>query len=333
MGAGFPRASCILDSLLALGHRIYVYPTTPNTPSENKEVIVCPEINSVSGKMDVVIIARPHNIHYTLPVVKQSFRKAKVIYDTEALWFRRFELQQQITGRVPYWWAFPYDEIGLARHVDLVWAVNDEEKKMLEDGGAKKVMKLGHALSPNYNGKTFKDRSKILMVGGLMDEDSSNEDAVWWFLHNCYHYLDSLEYGVGDFINVVGSAKTLRLQDYSVFLGWIKDLQPLYESYRVFVAPTRFATGIPWKVHEAMANGIPCVISHLLAKQLCVTDGKEALVATEPEEFALKVKYLYNDEFLWERIRANAYEFVDKDCNPDEFQKTISESLEYILSV
>ena len=36
-------------------------------------------------------------------------------------------------------------------------------------------------------------------------------------------------------------------------------------SCKVFIAPTRFAAGIPHKVHEATANGIPCVTTELLA--------------------------------------------------------------------
>jgi hypothetical protein len=40
--------------------------------------------------------------------------------------------------------------------------------------------------------------------------------------------------------------------------------------------PHRFAAGIPLKVIEAMVHGIPCVVSHLLGKQLEITDGEEA---------------------------------------------------------
>ena len=63
-------------------------------------------------------------------------------------------------------------------------------------------------------------------------------------------------------------------------LGHVGDLVPLYESHRIFVAATRFATGIPWKVHEAMAHGIPCIISKLLADQLELVWDEEAMVAT-----------------------------------------------------
>jgi glycosyltransferase involved in cell wall biosynthesis len=62
-------------------------------------------------------------------------------------------------------------------------------------------------------------------------------------------------------------------------MGHVGNLVPLYENCKVFVASTRFATGIPWKVHEAMAHGIPCVISQLLADQLGVSHGVEAMVA------------------------------------------------------
>jgi len=50
--------------------------------------------------------------------------------------------------------------------------------------------------------------------------------------------------------------------------GPVTDLTPLYDSHRVFVAPTRFAAGVPYKVHEAASFGLPVVATDLLRRQL-----------------------------------------------------------------
>src|SRR6185369_16267028 len=132
-GAGFPRAYRLLLTLLGLGHKVYFVPTLTASIKDldltllaEHGVTVHESIKTVPAA-DVVIMSRPHNVHYHLPTVRDRFPKAKVIYDTEALWFRRYDLQLSITGKLPGW-AYRYDEIGLAKQVDLCFVVNDIEK-------------------------------------------------------------------------------------------------------------------------------------------------------------------------------------------------------------
>ena len=56
-------------------------------------------------------------------------------------------------------------------------------------------------------------------------------------------------------------------------LGPVPDLTDEYARARVFIAPTRFAAGIPFKVHEALSYGLPVVGSRLISEQLA-HDGK-----------------------------------------------------------
>jgi glycosyltransferase involved in cell wall biosynthesis len=275
----------------------------------------------------VAILSRPHNVHYYLPVVKTHCPNAKTIYDTEALWFRRYDLQLSITGRLPGW-AYRYDELGMARAVDLCWVVNDIEKSILHENGVKKVVRLAHALDPIYVGEPFEARKDVLVVGGILEEDSSNEDALWWYLENCWTYACG---ALNCSLDVTGKNHSKRLTDNAFpnvnLMGHIDDLAPLYQSRRIFVTTTRFATGIPWKIHEAMANGIPCVISKLLADQLGVTDGKEALVAHNAKEGIDKTIRLYTDKDLWENVRREGYNLVLRDCDPKDFRAIVQATL------
>ena len=51
-------------------------------------------------------------------------------------------------------------------------------------------------------------------------------------------------------------------------LGDVADPLPLYSAARVFIAPTREAAGIPYKIHHAAAHRLPVVATRLLAEQL-----------------------------------------------------------------
>lgn len=334
-GAGFPRAYRLLMSLLQLGHEIYFLPILKDTIKElNLErlrsygIEVVTDVAPLKDKdIKLAILSRPHNVHYYLPPIREHLPQAKVVYDTEALWFRRYDLQLSITGRLPGW-AYRYDELGMARSVDYCWVVNSEEKGILHDNGVKNVKVLGHALDPNYEGESFEARKDVLVVGGILEEDSSNEDALWWYLENSWTKAHET---LGCTLNVTGKSHAKRLLEATFpavnLMGHVGNLIPLYQNQRVFVATTRFATGIPWKVHEAMANGIPCVISGLLAKQLGVTDGKEALVTNSPQEAIDKTVKLYTDKALWESVRAEGYKLVERDCNPENFKGIIANTI------
>src|SRR5262249_10860428 len=115
-------------------------------------------------------------------------------------------------------------------------------------------------------------------------------------------------------------------------LGFIDDLASFYDRCRVFVAPHRFAAGIPLKVVEAMANGVPCVISPLLAEQLGVTDDVEALVAADPEEFAQQIKRLYGDAALWQRIQRRAFRMIRERFDPAIMREVLRTQIDELLA-
>lgn len=337
-GAGFPRAHKLLLSLFRLGHKMYFYPNIKSTlkdlnVAKLKEfnIDVVDDLEKLPQDIDLIIVSRPHNAHYYLPVARKTLPHAKAIYDTEALWYRRYDLQLKFTGRLPGW-AYRYDELGMARGVDLCWVVNDEEKGILEENGVKKVAKLPHALDPHWEGKNFDYRRDYLVVGGILENDSSNEDGLWNYLSSAWEMVRE----PGIFMSVTGHATADRLQAENFakrffdvkLMGHVNDLIPLYESHKVFVAATRFATGIPWKVHEAMANGIPCVISRLLADQLKLVPDRDAMVCDSPNDYFEKSRLLYHNRRVWEDMRHYGYELVKKDCDSDKFKNIINESIE-----
>jgi len=336
-GAGFPRAYKLLLSLIELGYKISFFPTNrQSTANLDREALkafnvhVCDDLKDLD-KVDITIMSRPHNVHYHMPVVKKYQPQSKLVYDTEALWYRRYDLQLQITGKLP-WWAYRYDELGMAQQTDLCWVVNREEKNILESHGCKNVKILAHALNVHDQGLPFESRKDVLVVGGILEPESSNEDALWWYLENCWNDVWGK---LGATLNVTGHRHTDRLLNNKFpavkLMGLVDNLVPLYESHRVFVAATRFATGIPWKVHESMAHGCPCVISELLANQLELAWDKEAMVARNQDEFVKKTVALYSDPELFNLVRENGFNLIRRDCDPDKFKAVLAASLAELL--
>ncbi len=113
--------------------------------------------------------------------------------------------------------------------------------------------------------------------------------------------------------------------------GDLKDLRELYDSRRVFVAPIRFGAGIMLKLVEAMAAGLPCVVSATGAHGLSLTDEQEALVARSDDDFVEKTVRLYGDAQLWSHIRKGELEFVEKNFGPANMEKNLDDFLKSIL--
>ncbi|MEG8026173.1 glycosyltransferase family 4 protein [Sphingomonas aurantiaca] len=124
------------------------------------------------------------------------------------------------------------------------------------------VFVLPHPVAIRAGTAPFGDRQDFLFVGRLTGSSSQspNIDSVTWFLTAVMPVLDSL-IGTGYRLHVVGRVESAEIEalasDRVVLHGVVEDLQPLYDRCRVFVAPTRYAAGIPLKVVEAMGEGFP----------------------------------------------------------------------------
>jgi glycosyltransferase involved in cell wall biosynthesis len=97
-----------------------------------------------------------------------------------------------------------------------------------------------------------------------------------------------------------------------------------YDRARVFIAPTRFAAGIPHKAHEAAAFGLPMVTSTLVAGQLG-WEPPALLHADDAAAFAAACVAMHDDEQHWSEARREALERVQRDCAPEVFAARVGQ--------
>jgi glycosyltransferase involved in cell wall biosynthesis len=180
----------------------------------------------------------------------------------------------------------------------------------------------------------FRARHDLLFVGGL--GTPPNADAVSYLLREIF---PNVHRRLGCRLYVVGSSPAPALFDSPasfgegvVFTGFVEDLDPVYDRSRVFVAPHRFAAGAPHKVIEAMAHGVPCVMSKLLADQLEVTDGEEALVASDARGMAEQISRLYRDRRLWRRVQERGFRLVEERYDPDAMRLEVGRIVDAALA-
>ena len=163
--------------------------------------------------------------------------------------------------------------------------------------------------------RPFDKRAGMLFIGAMHQPDSPNYDSLCWFVDAVLPLIER-ELRWETRLTVVGyTAPEVvldRFRDHPrvTLRGALAETEPLYDSHRVFVAPTRIAAGTPYKVHEAASFGLPLVATELLRGQLGWEDERELLVApdTDPALFARQVVRLYRDQALWQSLRDAALE-------------------------
>jgi glycosyltransferase involved in cell wall biosynthesis len=213
----------------------------------------------------------------------------------------------------------------------VILAVNELEAASFRLSGARDVRVLGHALEARPTTTPFEARRDLLFVGAMDEDDSPNADSLDYFVREVMPRLDTLI--GGDWVlRVVGRNGAARVRALAgprvQMLGRVDDLQPLYARSRVFIAPTRYAAGIPMKVQEAAARGLPAAVTPLLSRQLGWRDGEAVTVGDSADEFARACQRLYEDAALWETVRAGALARVACECTPAAFGATVAAALD-----
>jgi GT2 family glycosyltransferase len=347
LGSGFPRSNRIICELVAGGHEITCYPLDfTNEPWTSVYQDIPREVEVMAGQgvanlesfleergdhFDVIIVSRPHNMATLRSVINRiPDRKSRVvIYDAEALFSLREIQQLRLKGKrlsAKERQSMIDEELKLAEGCDRVVSVSEAEGAEFRKYGFKSVHTLGHALTIAPTPASFSDRRDFLFVGAMHFADSPNADSMLWF---CNKILPLIRRKLGGQSRLIiagwlNEDVEEQLSKLDVHLaGEVEDLTALYNNCRVFVAPTRYAAGVPHKVHEASAHGLPSVVTPLLASQLGWGHGHELLVGDDAEAFAAACVRLYKEPELWDAIRANALLKVESDCSPEAFAEQL----------
>ena len=345
LGAGFPRAHTLLLTLLEFGYAVTLYPmvnpyeewtSVYSDIPQNVEVMTGYGASSLAvflyqraGYYTNIIVSRPDNMELMQPILASSpqvFDQTQIIYDAEALFTFRTVAQRQLNGEhIPLKeiQRMLQNEMAIARNVTSIVCVSTAESRHFCTAGFTDVHVLGHAVACTPTPAEFMHRSGILTVGAIHADLAPNADAVLWFMTEILPLVQvQLQHAI-EFINV-GLNYSTQIQHYANdtirMVGRVNDITPYYNQSRIFVAPTRFAAGIPMKVHHAAAHGIPIVTTSLIAEQVGWHNEVELLVADNAEQFAKHCVRLYTDQSLWEHLRANALKRIQEECSPEVFR-------------
>jgi GT2 family glycosyltransferase len=347
LGSGFPRARLLLQSLVRHGDAVTLYPMT--APQDDwarvyealpLEVEVMLErgaeglrafLEERRGFYDCIIVSRPHNLRLLRSAVQGEWPPAPLIYDAEAMFSLRDIAARSLAGATVSEAdrnRCVNDEVALANGASLVACVSEQEAGYFRAAGHGTTT-LAHAVDCAPTSRSFSARRGFLFVGALNADGTPNSDSVIWFTREV---LPRIQRQLGPVeLLIIGERpppQVMAIAGESVkVIGRVDELAEHFDAARVFLAPTRFAAGIPLKILHAAAFGVPVVCTTVLQRQLGWTDGVELLVADDPDGFAAACCRAYEDEALWNMLRHRALERVGSDFSQHHFDAALSAAL------
>ena len=262
--------------------------------------------------------------HYLMyQYVPKDFAGRVVVHQHNA----EFVMWQRMAEQTANWlkrWVIEYEAVRIFAYekhmceaVDAVLAAPNDAKALM-DAGATGVnfvdtYHLGDEGALHMPALDFEQtQMRLLYVGTLSWQ--ANLDGLLWFLKQVWPLLLTVFPSLG--FSIVGAyddkiKKQLKDLAPSIeLLGFVDDLEPLYRTHRVYVAPLLFGSGIKVKVVNGLYRGIPTVTTDVGAEGLAVIDGEHILIANVAAVFAAHIRSLLTDEQLWLQLSRSSRQLM-----------------------
>lgn len=266
---------------------------------------------------NIPAVLTEHNVEY-------EKLRGFLLYKREELrgkWFTRLLDRLTLGIKVPFQlrWVKQF-ESNLSKLFKLCITVSEEDKKRLQAWNPNlEIVVVPNGVDVSYFTPFHSaDETSTLTFTGHMGY-FPNEDAVLYFYEQIFSYIKDTFPEVK--FNVVGKSPSERLlqlaeRDTNVRVtGFVDDVRPYMASNYVYVAPLRIGSGTRIKILEAMAMKMAVVSTSIGCEGLEVEDGKNIIVADEPDDFAEKVIELIKNANLRTRLGENARRLVEKKCD------------------
>ena len=263
-----------------------------------------PETLLAARHFDAIVVSPWQTAELLLPTLRRHAPDATLIVDTNDVHWVRLERAAERGIDVA-------DRVEARRREIAVYGQADRVVCVTEDDAAavrSEVPGADIVVVPNAHpeldaGPGFDERRGCLFVGNF--NHPPNHDALAWWRDEIGARVAVELPGVG--LRVVGNdpagdAAAMAGEGIDV-VGVVASTLPYLHQARVSVAPLRYGAGMKGKVGEALAAGLPVVLTSVAAEGMGLVDGEHVLVADTAADFAQCVARLHEDEELWYRLR------------------------------
>jgi GT2 family glycosyltransferase len=353
-GSGFVRSSDVVREFLNRGWRVTAWAGAQRPGDEAfitehkgrvdvrymKDTPIPELLKEVGGAVDLVWVCRTHNIanfRSELSEWRRGGPARRLVADTEALASLRNAFPGMSPSQIaqdPRATKVVKGELAAAAGFDRIVCANQSEAQLASAAlETDAVSVLGHRFDIVSDPPGFATRRHFVFCGAVHELSSPNLDSLRWLARDILPRIrEEIPEAILSFVGYLRGNLVLptEITEAVSVLGGVDDLKPVFDAHRVFVAPTRLAAGVPHKVQQAMALGVPCVITDNLADQLEVAgQGTPFLTAgMDPDSFAARCVELHANADLWARVQADARAEIERSASPASFGRQFDDILE-----
>jgi GT2 family glycosyltransferase/glycosyltransferase involved in cell wall biosynthesis len=277
---------------------------------------------------DAIVVARHHLLAPLLPLLRRHAPRAQLVFDSVDLHFLReqreaerggSEAMRREAGRTRA------QELALVAAVQRSWVVSPTEQALLAQlapGAAVDVVSNVHELVEDTPG--FAARRDFVFVGSFLH--APNVDAALWLAREIWPRIHAALPQAR--LHLVGAQAPAEVRALAQLAGvevpgHVLELEALLDRCRLSLAPLRFGAGVKGKVNQALARGLPVVATHCAAEGMELVDGDSVLLADDAEGFAAQALRAWQDEALWQRLRAGGYANTREHFSPQAMRAAL----------
>ncbi len=264
---------------------------------------------------DFVFISRIKTIQKSFDQVRKWAAEAKIIFNTVDLNFLRVgrratvEQSRRLARKAE---KYRVAELHYLNHADASIIISPVERDLISpdiDPSRIEIIPLIREF-PSVRA-SFRGSQNIAFIGHFTHRP--NVDAMQFFLSEIWPTLKSRMPGVRfDIIGQGFPSELSPLVDDSVKIhGLIPDLDALFPTLRLCVAPLRYGAGLKGKLATSLGYGVPSVVSPIAIEGMGLLHGQHVLVADSPGSWIQQIFELYNDQEQWEKIADAGLAFVE----------------------
>jgi GT2 family glycosyltransferase len=277
------------------------------------------------------IVSRPELAEAVVKSIRRRARKTKIVFDTVDAHFLRLAMEFQLNNDPKTKQEserYRKSELTSIQGSDVVWFTSPiDQNAFASELRGKQTAIIPTIHEVKSKGKPFAERKDLLFIGNF--NHRPNVDAVVYLAEEV---LPIIRVKLPEIkLHVVGSNAPAEFEKYTSegvkLHGYVPDIEPLFSSCRVFVAPLRFGAGVKGKLGDALSFGLPIVTTDVGASGMSFETETNALIANTKEEFAAAVVRLYQDSSLWQRLSANGHEHIRHHFSPEILENVILESI------
>lgn len=255
---------------------------------------------------------------YAIPnTVKKVFIQHEIQYIAK----ERLIQQREYPSSVRYLATMQrIQEINALNEYDQVITMTDIDKNILMCDGVRAPISASPSFIPLPDNIAYKEceRSSICFIGG--SGHNPNLNGVTWFLDNVWSLI--LKENPNFTFKIIGKwdekIKTEYQKKYRnlFFCGFVDNLAMVI-SECIMVIPILIGSGIRMKILESVNFYSPFVTTTVGVEGLDFINGKECIIADEPQAFATGVLKIATDKVLQHNLTKAAHEKLMEMYSPE----------------